>query len=121
MSRCTPVDPANLQSGDKVKMPKRATLYVEDGMLLNADEATEAVTHTPMGVVGVSLSVVRLLYGGQSQGGATQPLNDVSEQVEPDLLTTEAIEVADPIATEVIDPRATEAVESMITEAIEAN
>src|SRR5215217_3861932 len=51
LSRYAPVDLTNLLPGDIVIMPGWATMYVGNGMLLNANEAEGLVTHTPLGTV----------------------------------------------------------------------
>ena len=68
------VDPGDLQPGDVVIFPDWATMYVGDGMLLDANEYLGRVTETPMGVAGTPEGIVRPPYRGQpSQDGAAQP------------------------------------------------
>jgi peptidoglycan DL-endopeptidase CwlO len=68
------VDPADLQPGDVVIYPDWATMYVGDGMLLDANEYLGHVTETPMGVAGTPEGIVRPPYRGQpSQDGAAKP------------------------------------------------
>jgi hypothetical protein len=100
LSKYTPVDPANLQPGDIVIYPGWATMYVGNGMLLNANEVLGTVTHTPMSVAGVPLGIVRPPYAG------SKPL---SEPIDP---------LAQPVGEEVIDPLAAEVTDPMIIEPV---
>ena len=88
LSRYTLVDLVNLQPGDIVIMPNWATMYVGNGMLLNANEVLGTVTHTPLIYAGAPLGAVRPPYVG-SQSGATQPLNDETRQLTAKPTTTE--------------------------------
>jgi len=100
LSKYTRVDPANLQPGDIVIYPGWATMYVGNGMLLNANEVLHTVTHTPMSVAGVPLGIVRPPYAG------SQPL---SEAIEP---------TAQPISEEAINTLAPEVIDPMVTEPV---
>jgi peptidoglycan DL-endopeptidase CwlO len=75
LGKYAPVDPANMQPGDIVIYPNWATMYVGNGMVLNANEDLGKVTETPMSVAGVPEGVVRPPYGGQQvpPSGATDP------------------------------------------------
>ena len=64
LSTYAPVAPGDLQPGDIVIYPDWATMYVGDGMLLNANEVDRQVTLTPIGAAGEPLGVVRP-YDGQ--------------------------------------------------------
>jgi hypothetical protein len=88
LSRYTLVDLVNVQPGDIVIMPNWATMYVGNGMLLNANEVLGTVTHTPLIYAGAPLGAVRPPYAG-SQSGATQPLNDETRQLTAKPMTTE--------------------------------
>lgn len=88
LSRYTLVDLVNVQPGDLVIMPNWATMYVGNGMLLNANEVLGTVTHTPLIYAGAPLGAVRPPYVG-SQSGATQPLNDETRQLTAKPTTTE--------------------------------
>ena len=110
LSRYTPVDLANLQPGDIVIMPNWATMYIGNGMLLNANEVFGTVKHTPLIYAGTPLGAVRPPYLG-SQSSATQTLHHATEQVTTESVTTEqpmTFEslvsagplMADPMATE---------------------
>ena len=78
------VDPANLQPGDLMLWPDHATMYVGNGMVLNANQVEGLVTHTPVDVLGPPMGIVRPPYGGGGQlpadtgvpvdPAATQPL-----------------------------------------------
>ncbi len=57
-----PVASGDLQPGDIVIYPDWATMYVGDGMLLNANELDGQVTLTPMSAVGEPLGIVRPPY-----------------------------------------------------------
>jgi hypothetical protein len=82
------VDPANLQPGDVVIYPDWATMYVGDGMLLDANEYLGHVTETPMGVAGTPEGIVRPPYRGQpSQDGAAQSPAQPLSNKKTDLLT----------------------------------
>lgn len=59
LSRYAPVDPANMQPGDIVIYPDWATMYVGNGMVLNANALTGYVTHTPMEYAGEPLGIAR--------------------------------------------------------------
>ncbi len=90
LSKYTRVDPANLQPGDIVIYPGWATMYVGNGMLLNANEVLGKVTFTPMNVAGTPEGVVRPPYAQQQQLPSSttatqqyaqqQPLNGVAQQ-----------------------------------------
>ncbi len=86
----TPVAPGDLQPGDIVIYPGWATMYVGNGMVLNANEMEGFVTHTPMSVAGEPSGIVRPPYGGSGQ---SQP-----EAINP--LPTETTEVIGPLAAE---------------------
>ena len=58
------------QPGDLMIFPNHATMYVGNGMVLNANEVEGRVTHTPISVLGTPLGIVRPPYGG---GGGAQP------------------------------------------------
>ena len=58
------------QPGDLMIFPNHATMYVGNGMVLNANEVEGRVTHTPISVLGTPLGIVRPPYGG---GGGGQP------------------------------------------------
>src|SRR5215216_1024875 len=88
LDKYAPVDLVNLQPGDIVIMPNWATMYVGNGMLLNANEVLGTVTHTPLIYAGAPLGAVRPPYVG-SQSGATQPLNDETRQLTAKPTTTE--------------------------------
>jgi hypothetical protein len=93
LSRYALVDLVNVQPGDLVIMPNWATMYVGNGMLLNANEVLGTVTHTPLIYAGAPLGAVRPPYVGSqsvgSQSGATQPLNDETRQLTAKPTTTE--------------------------------
>jgi hypothetical protein len=88
LSRYTLVDLVNVQPGDIVIMPNWATMYVGNGMLLNANEVLGTVTHTPLIYAGAPLGAVRPPYVG-SQSGATQLLNDETRHLTAKPTTTE--------------------------------
>ncbi len=52
----------DLQPGDIVIYPDWATIYVGDGMVLNANEVDGQVTDTAMSAVGEPLGIVRPPY-----------------------------------------------------------
>ena len=56
------VSAADMQPGDIVIMSDWATMYVGDGMLLNANQLTGEVTLTPIEYAGEPLGVVRPPY-----------------------------------------------------------
>ena len=62
LSVYAPVAPDELRPGDIVIYPDWATMYVGDGMLLNANEVDGQVTLTPMSAVGKPLGIVRPPY-----------------------------------------------------------
>ena len=95
LDKYAPVDLANLQPGDIVIMPNWATMYVGNGLLLNANEATGNVTHTPISSV-TPLGAARPPYGGQPPVPTT------------DSLAQPIKGATDPLATEALDPMATE-------------
>ncbi len=74
------VDPANLQPGDLMLWPDHATMYVGNGMVLNANQVEGLVTHTPVDALGPPMGIVRPPYGGgggqplPADPAATQPL-----------------------------------------------
>ena len=102
LSRYPSVDPTNPQPGDILIYPGWATMYVGNGMLLNANEMEGFVTHTPISVAGVPLGAVRPY--SQSSGGALQPPIGVTDPLaQPPLGTTDplaqpSIGTADPLA-----------------------
>jgi len=106
LDKYAPVDLANLQPGDIVIMPNWATMYVGNGLLLNANEATGNVTHTPISSV-TPLGAARPPYGGQPPVPTTdslaQPIKGAS-----DSLAQPIKGATDPLATEALDPMATE-------------
>ena len=59
LSRYAPVAPGDMRPGDIVIYPDWATMFVGDGMLLNANMITGDVTHTPMEFAGEPLGAVR--------------------------------------------------------------
>ena len=62
LSVYAPVDPINMQPGDIVIYPGWATMYVGNGMVLNANQLVGVVTETPMDFAGVPLGIVRPPY-----------------------------------------------------------
>jgi hypothetical protein len=125
LGRYTPVDSANLQPGDIVIYPGWATMYVGNGMLLNANEVTRSVTHTPLTAAGVPLGAVRPPYWG-SQGEplqqATHPLDDTTGQVPTEPLPDEPVHMRDPPVSEQYtteqynDPMLYEATDPLVTD-----
>jgi hypothetical protein len=66
LNRYTRVSAADMKPGDIVIFSGDwATMYVGDGMLLNANEVDQQVTLTPIGAAGEPLGVVRP-YDGQA-------------------------------------------------------
>ena len=59
LSRYAPVSYGDLQPGDIVIYPGWATMYVGNGMVLNANAWKGYVTETPMVYAGTPLGVVR--------------------------------------------------------------
>jgi len=66
------------QPGDLMIFPNHATMYVGNGMVLNANEVEGRVTHTPISVLGTPLGIVRPPYGG---GGGGQPPVEKSDPI----------------------------------------
>jgi hypothetical protein len=106
LDKYAPVDLANLQPGDIVIMPNWATMYVGNGLLLNANEATGNVTHTPLSSV-TPLGAARPPYGGQPPVPTTDSLAQPTKGAN-DSLTQPIKEATDPLATKALDPMATE-------------
>jgi hypothetical protein len=106
LDKYAPVDLVNLQPGDIVIMPNWATMYVGNGLLLNANEVTGNVTHTPISSV-TPLGAARPPYGGQPPVSTTdslaQPIKGAS-----DSLAQPIKGATDPLATEALNPMATE-------------
>jgi len=100
------VDLANLQPGDIVIMPNWATMYVGNGLLLNANEATGNVTHTPLSSV-TPLGAARPPYGGQPPVPTTDSLAQPIKGAN-DSLAQPIKGATDPLATEALNPMATE-------------
>ncbi len=59
LNRYAPVAYGDLQPGDIVIYPNWATMYVGNGMLLNANALTGAVTKTPMEYAGEPVGIAR--------------------------------------------------------------
>lgn len=106
LDKYAPVDLANLQPGDIVIMPNWATMYVGNGLLLNANEATGNVTHTPLSSV-TPLGAARPPYGGQPPVPTTDSLAQPIKGAN-DSLAQPIKGATDPLATEALDPMATE-------------
>ena len=62
LSAYASVAPEDLQPGDIVIYPYWATMYVGNGMVLNANEVDRQVTYTAMSAVGEPLGIVRSPY-----------------------------------------------------------
>ena len=62
LSAYASVAPEDLQPGDIVIYSDWATMYVGDGMVLNANEVDRQVTYTAMSAVGEPLGIVRPPY-----------------------------------------------------------
>ena len=62
LSAYASVAPEDLQPGDIVIYPDWATMYLGDGMVLNANEVDRQVTYTAMSAVGEPLGIVRPPY-----------------------------------------------------------
>ena len=62
LSTYAPVASGDLRPGDIVIFPDWATMYVGDGMLLNANEVEGQVVLTPMSAAGEPLGIVRPPY-----------------------------------------------------------
>ncbi len=58
------VAPGDLQPGDLMLWPDHATMYVGNGMVLNANQVEGMVTHTPVSTLGEPMGIVRPPYGG---------------------------------------------------------
>ena len=106
LDKYAPVDLANLQPGDIVIMPNWATMYVGNGLLLNANEATGNVTHTPLSSV-TPLGAARPPYGGQPPVPTTDSLAQPIKGAN-DSLAQPIKGATDPLATEALNPMATE-------------
>ena len=79
LNKYTRVSAANMKPGDIVIYSGDwATMYVGDGMLLNANEVAQQVVLTPIGAAGEPLGVVRP-YDGQ-EANTPAPANNNSEE-----------------------------------------
>ncbi len=117
LDKYAPVDLANLQPGDIVIMPNWATMYVGNGLLLNANEATGNVTHTPLSSV-TPLGAARPPYGGQPPVPTTdslaQPTKGANDSLAQPIkeangsLTQPLNEATAPLSTGALEPMATE-------------
>lgn len=125
LGRYATVDSANLRPGDIVIYPGWATMYVGNGMLLNANEVTRSVTHTPLAVAGVPLGAVRPPYWRSQDEPlqqATHPLNDTTGQVPTEPLPDEPVHMSDPPVSDQYtteqynDPMLYEATDRLVTD-----
>lgn len=77
------VAPGNIQPGDVVIYPDWATMYVGNGMVLNANQYLGKVTETPMGVAGIPEGIVRPPYAGQPAPGGAPNLTNAALPTNP--------------------------------------
>jgi hypothetical protein len=93
-------DLSNLQPGDIVIYPNWATMYIGNGMLLNANEMLGYVTHTSMSDAGTPVGAVRPPYGG------SQPLSDpaTANPAAADPMLAGSTTTTDPLTQYAADP-----------------